>query len=223
MNPKQRSSKMIGLVCLLWLTALTLAACNMSIPKFSSQQTPNDGKVSICHANGKTDSPYDLLSLDLTQLSEHSKHPNDIIPVPSDGCPAELQENVNDGKITICHATGSNGNPYSEITIAFSGLNGHAKHTSDLIPAPADGCPTTLATPTITLTPTITTTPEATTVGDDGDKKITICHATGGGNGNGKGKDKGIKYVMITISVNGLNGHSKHPLDIIPAPAGGCP
>ena len=35
--------------------------------------------------------------------------------------------------------------------------------------------------------------------------KITICHATGNG-----------KYVSITISVNGLNGHDGHTDDIIP-------
>ncbi|TAK14689.1 MAG: fasciclin domain-containing protein [Anaerolineae bacterium] len=50
---------------------------------------------------------------------------------------------------------------------------------------------------------------------DDGEK-ITICHATG---------SEKNPYVMITISVNGLNGHEDHQNgeDIIPAPAGGCP
>ncbi len=44
--------------------------------------------------------------------------------------------------------------------------------------------------------------------------KITICHHTGSAKN---------PYVEITISTNGLNGHDKHPGDIIPAPAGGCP
>lgn len=43
---------------------------------------------------------------------------------------------------------------------------------------------------------------------------ITICHATSSATN---------PYVQITISVNGLNGHSNHANDIIPAPLGGCP
>ncbi len=46
-------------------------------------------------------------------------------------------------KVLICHATGSASNPYVEIEIAKAGLNGHAGHAGDIIPAPADGCPTT--------------------------------------------------------------------------------
>jgi hypothetical protein len=45
------------------------------------------------------------------------------------------------GKILICHATGSAGNPYVEIEVDRSGLNGHGGHPADLIPAPAEGCP----------------------------------------------------------------------------------
>jgi hypothetical protein len=44
-------------------------------------------------------------------------------------------------KITICHATGSSKNPYVQITISINGLNGHDKHARDIIPAPAEGCP----------------------------------------------------------------------------------
>ena len=47
-----------------------------------------------------------------------------------------------DGRITICHATGSATNPYVEITISVNGLNGHGDHHdgADIIPAPAGGC-----------------------------------------------------------------------------------
>jgi len=48
---------------------------------------------------------------------------------------------ANGKKITICHATGSTKNPFVEITIDANGLNGHAKHSGDIIPAPAGGCP----------------------------------------------------------------------------------
>jgi hypothetical protein len=71
-----------------------------------------------------------------------------IIPASTLNVP----ENQN-GKITLCHATGSATNPYVEITVSVAGAtNGHAKHPGDIIPAPADGCPT--STPTTSSTPT---------------------------------------------------------------------
>jgi hypothetical protein len=63
-----------------------------------------------------------------------------------------VQENQN-GKITLCHATGSATNPYVEINVSVAGAtNGHAKHPGDVIPAQADGCPS--STPTTSSTPT---------------------------------------------------------------------
>lgn len=43
-------------------------------------------------------------------------------------------------KIIICHATGSETNPFVEITISVTGLNGHMFHEGDIIPAPEEGC-----------------------------------------------------------------------------------
>lgn len=40
---------------------------------------------------------------------------------------------------SICHATGSNENPY--VTVTDNG-KGHLRHDGDIIPAPAAGCPT---------------------------------------------------------------------------------
>jgi len=65
----------------------------------------------------------------------------DLFPVPEGGYPTEPLA-ATDGKITICHATSSAKNPYNEITISVNGLDGHDKHAGDIIPAPADGCPT---------------------------------------------------------------------------------
>ena len=46
-------------------------------------------------------------------------------------------------KTTICHATGSDTNPYVEITISDRALKAHAAHQDgrDIIPAPGGGCP----------------------------------------------------------------------------------
>ena len=47
-----------------------------------------------------------------------------------------------EGKITICHKTGSTKNPYVEITVSDDATaDGHASHAGDIIPAPEGGCP----------------------------------------------------------------------------------
>jgi hypothetical protein len=151
------------------------------------------GKRTLCHATGDLENPYEKITVNGAQFIEHLGHPNDINPVPVNGCPT-VPVTIVEGKITICHATSSETNPYNEITISVNGLNGHGKHAGDIIPAPEGGCPASQV--------------------PIKDGKITICHATG---------SKTNPYVEITISVNGLNGHGKHADDIIPAPAGGCP
>lgn len=152
-----------------------------------------DNQITICHATGINKNPYNEITVSVYGLNGHGKHEADIIPAPAGGCPTSSLIIIEE-KIMICHATGSETNPYEEITVHVNGLDGHAAHEGDIVPAPVGGCPT------IPL------------VIDDG--KITICHATG---------SKKNPYNEITVSVNGLNGHDKHEKDIIPAPVGGCP
>jgi hypothetical protein len=102
--------------------------------------TPSQAKTSICHATGDAANPYEEISIGAGNVSEHQSHPNDFWPVPAGGCPTAPLTISTDGKITICHATNSQNNPYNEITIDRNGLNGHAKHEGDIIPAPAGGC-----------------------------------------------------------------------------------
>ena len=213
MKLELRFSKMFSALSVLILAALTITACGNSA--LAAQL--NDGKLTICHATGDATTPYDEITLDFNELTAHADHQDDLIPAPAGGCPKTVETGNNLGKLTICHATGGATNPYNEITIDFNGLRGHSNHTGDIVPAPADGCPSETPTPaitaTVTATPSGTTTPAA-TVSANQDGKITICHATGSSKN---------PYVMITVSVNGLNGHGKHTGDIIPAPAGGCP
>jgi hypothetical protein len=102
---------------------------------------------------------------------------------------------LNDGSITICHATGDAANPYEEVSVDLGELIEHSGHENDIIPAPEEGCPPEL-------------------VVDANDGKITICHATASAEN---------PYVAITIDFNGLHGHGGHVDDIIPAPEEGCP
>src|SRR5207249_11092469 len=44
------------------------------------------------------------------------------------------------GKVAICHATGSQSNPYVRIVINQSALDAHRAH-GDIVPAPPGGCP----------------------------------------------------------------------------------
>jgi len=90
-------------------------------------------------------------------------------------------------------------NPYVLITVDRNSLNGHDDHVGDIIPAPSEGCPTSL---TNQVAPT-------TTVASG---RISICHA----NANGT-------YSQITIARSSLSVHTDHLDDIIPAPSEGCP
>ncbi len=111
------------------------------------------------------------------------------------------------GKVTLCHATASLTNPFVNITISVNGLNGHADHQDgeDIIPvAPGEECPAGVS-------PTAGASPDHANEHPD---KVTICHATG---------SETNPFVVITISVNGLNGHDDHQNgeDVIPAPESG--
>jgi hypothetical protein len=152
-----------------------------------------EDEISICHATGIAETPYEEMTVNVNGLDGHVDHEGDIVPAPVGGCPTILLEVV-DGKVDICHATGSETNPYREINVSVNGLNGHVWHEGDIIPAPDGGCPDSLL--------------------DIVDNKITICHATG--------SDKN-PYVEIMVSVNGFNGHGNHEGDIIPAVPGSCP
>lgn len=179
LNPSRKAIKLVAAIGILTITLLS--ACTSGPP------------TTACHATGDPVIPYEEITITSANLAEHLGHLNDFYPVPLGGCPTSTVD-IEDSKITICHATSSNTNPYNKITVSVDGLNGHADHEGDIIPAPEGGCPTTPL------------------VVDDG--KITICHATG---------SEKNPYVEITVSVNGLNGHDKHELDIIPMAVGGCP
>jgi len=195
MSFKRQLLKIFRTISVVALATLTIVACGSS----GINGQANNGKIAICHATGSAIDPYTETTLDFNELNGHSDHKGDLIPAPVGGCPKVVTTGSNDGRITICHATGSANNPFNEITIDFNGLRGHSNHKNDIIPAPENGCVSVTTTPTVT---------------GDNAGKITICHATGSTKN---------PYVLITVSVNGLNGHNNHPLDIIPAPDGGCP
>jgi hypothetical protein len=104
-------------------------------------------RVTICHATGSATNPYVEITVDANGLNGHGDHEDDIIPAPAGGCPSRLLRDnqritpsTAPRRITICHATGSETNPYVEITVDANSLSGHGDHPGDIIPAPAGGC-----------------------------------------------------------------------------------
>jgi hypothetical protein len=137
------------------------------------------GKRQSAKAHGKSNASHGKsnASHGKSQAQSHSNHAN-----PKPGTPRKGgREDRPAGKITICHATRSNTNPYVEITISVNGLHGHgpaddSRHHEgswkDIIPAPEGGCPTTVPTSTseqptaqtTTTTPIAPPTPEVAVV-----------------------------------------------------------
>ena len=127
-------------------------------------------------------------------------------------------------KLTICHKTGSESNPWRRVTVSSramanpnsnSGktLRSHLRHTGDVVVAGTAACPSA------TLTPAQTTTTPT---------RLTICHKTG---------STANPYRRITISSRAitnprsssgklLRGHMGHAGDllmpgVVPCPTGG--
>ena len=119
---------MVTVVAILMLSLF--AACNANTP------------ITVCHATRDPANPYEMITVTSEELIVQRGDLNDISPVPVSGCPTSVVEIV-DGKITICHATGSDTHPYYEITVSVNDLNGHDGHAGDTIPVLGGGCPTT--------------------------------------------------------------------------------
>jgi len=84
----------------------------------------------------------------------HDRHQNDEDIIPASGdCPGRAsggKEHGNEnehGKVTICHATGSETNPFVRITVSVNAQKAHDRHQNDedIIPAPEGDCPSSEA------------------------------------------------------------------------------
>jgi hypothetical protein len=107
------------------------------------------GKATLCHATGSATNPYVEITISANALAAHQRHQDgrDLHPVPAGGCPGGTPQSGgghdNDhGKVTICHATGSETNPYVLITVDEHALNAHMSHQDgEDIVNPTGECP----------------------------------------------------------------------------------
>jgi CHRD domain len=124
-------------------------------------------------------------------------------------------------KLTICHKTGSQSNPWRRITVssrAFTSpsstsgqtLRAHMRHTGDAIVVGTGACPAASATPSPTSTPP---------------SRITICHKTGSSTNPYRRITVSSRAVTNPNSQSGqvLRGHMRHVGDLILPGAPACP
>ena len=116
----------------------------------SQQSNGHAGKQTLCHATGSSTNPYVEITISNNGVPAHDRHQNDedIIPAPAGGCPggssgAKEHGNGNEhGKVTICHATGSETNPYVLITVSENAVPAHTRHQDgEDIVNPTGDCP----------------------------------------------------------------------------------
>ena len=117
----------------------------------SQGRRAEQGKVTICHATGSSTNPYVEITVSRNAVPAHTRHQDgrDLVPAPAGGCPGSqgagpVATNGKPGKVTLCHATGSEKNPYVLITVSESALQAHLRHQDgEDIVNPTGPCPGT--------------------------------------------------------------------------------
>jgi hypothetical protein len=143
----------------------------------------------------------------LTAIAEGQQRPSEATAAPA--------------KLTICHKTGSQSNPWRRITVSSRALaspnsssgqllRGHLRHTGDAVVVGTAACPSPSATPSPTSTPAT---------------KITICHKTGSATNPYRRITVSSRAVTNPNSTSGkvLRGHMGHTGDLILPGAPACP
>lgn len=149
--PQSGQSSMIQMENPMKRILATAGIAGLALIGVTAPANAGGDKVSICHATGSETNPFVQISISENALNGnggHASHEGDIIPAPAAGCPGSSKGDDDSkgdhSKITICHATGSEKNPYVEITIPekawFHGHKDGHNGRADIYPVPAGGC-----------------------------------------------------------------------------------
>lgn len=120
------------------ILALVATGSFYLVQAYSAPQSPDDLSPLSSQANsGKDDDDDD------DDDDDGDDNGNDCEP---NGGYGDQPDDKCKKKVTICHRTGSNKNPYRLITVSRKALKAHRNHPPkngrrDIIPAPAQGCP----------------------------------------------------------------------------------
>src|ERR687897_2496754 len=124
-------------------------------------------KLTICHETGSASNPWRRITVSSRAMANpksnsgktlraHLRHTGDAVVVGTAACPSPsatpAPTSTPATKITICHKTGSDANPYRRITIssravtnpnspAGKTLRGHMGHAGDILLPGASACP----------------------------------------------------------------------------------
>ena len=121
----------------------------------------------------------------------------DATPTPTPGVSPTATPEFTGASLTVCHYTGTAGQPYTPAVIDAGAFDAHFDHELDVIPAPPGGCDS------------ITDPDRA------HDAPVFVCHATG---------DPDRPFTLAgQFEPGDLGGHEGHAGDIIPAPHRTCP
>jgi hypothetical protein len=133
----------------------------------ATQAAAAPSKLTICHETGSASNPWRRITVSSRAMANpqsnsgkllraHLRHTGDAVVVGTAACPSAsatpAPTSTPATKITICHKTGSDANPYRRITISSravanpssqSGklLRGHMRHTGDLLLPGVTPCP----------------------------------------------------------------------------------
>lgn len=191
---------------LLMLIVWALAACEASASFEGAQLqadssgvltplasgTP-DNKLGICHNTGSASNPWVYEEIDGNAIPAHQKM-GDVFGVHSQaecdalsvkGTPTNTPSLIltpvptlsnQQGKVGICHRTGSTTNPYVYIVVSVNAVNAHRKHGDIIGVASPNDCPKTALS-------------NGNQGNDNENEQDDNQGNDGNGHGNGKGKD----------------------------------
>lgn len=94
-----------------------------------------DKKVTLCHFTGSDTNPFVVITISKHARDAHTRNHGDVPPDANGNCPpVDVKDPPPEDKVTICHRTGSDTNPFVIITISRQGAENHFRvHPEDTL------------------------------------------------------------------------------------------